>query len=86
MKAEEPGKAMMLGLGLDGRDGHKRLTKGENFVLAGGSEETHERMSETAIKVNEQLSRKGKRLEEVSRHEFQDMVRKASENWGCCKT
>lgn len=72
---------MMLGLGLDGGDGHKRLTKGENFVLAGGSEETHERMSETAIKVNEQLARKGKRLEDVSREEFQDMVRKASENW-----
>ncbi|MBQ9771395.1 MAG: hypothetical protein IJW23_06180 [Lentisphaeria bacterium] len=74
-------KAMMLGLGLDGGDGHKRLTKGENFVLAGGSEETHERMSETAIKVNEQLARKGKRLEDVSREEFHDMVRKASENW-----
>jgi hypothetical protein len=74
-------KAMMLGLGLDGGDGHKRLTKGDNFVLAGGSEETHERMSETAIKVNEQLARKGKRLEDVSREEFHDMVRKASENW-----
>ena len=74
-------KAMMLGLGLDVGDGHKRLTKGENFVLAGGSEETHERMSETAIKVNEQLARKGKRLEDVSREEFHDMVRKASENW-----
>jgi hypothetical protein len=79
--AEEDKKAMMLGLGLDGGDGHKRFTKGENFVLAGGSEETHERMSETAIKVNEQLARKGKRLEDVSRDEFHDMVRKASENW-----
>ena len=74
-------KAMMHGLGLDGRDGHKRYTKGENFVLAGGSEETHERMSETAIKVNEQLARKGKRLEDLSREEFHDMVQKASENW-----
>ena len=74
-------KAMMLGLGLDGGDGHKRLTKGDNFVLAGGSEATHERMSETAIKVNEQLARKGKRLEDVSREEFHDMVQKASENW-----
>ena len=79
--AEADKKAMMLGLGLDGEDGHKRLTKGDNFVLAGGSEETHERMSETAIKVNEQLARKGKRLEDVSREEFHDMVRKASENW-----
>ena len=37
MKMDERGKAMMLGLGLDGGDGHKRLTKGENFVLAGGN-------------------------------------------------
>ena len=81
MRAEEQRKAMMFGLGLDGGDGHKRITKGENFVLAGGSEETHERMSETAIKVNEQLSRKGKRLEDVSREEFHDMVREASKNW-----
>ncbi|MBR2441312.1 MAG: hypothetical protein IKB25_14030 [Lentisphaeria bacterium] len=79
--AEKNNKAMMLGLGLDGGDGHKRFTKGENFVLAGGSEETHERMSETAIKVNEQLARRGKRLEDVSCEEFHDMVRKASENW-----
>ena len=79
--AEADKKAMMLGLGLDGGDGHKRFTKGENFVLAGGSEETHERMSETAIKVNEQLARKGKRLEDVSRDEFHEMVQKASENW-----
>ena len=74
-------KALMLGLGLDGKDGHRRFTKGRNFVLAGGSEETHERMAETAIKVNEQLARKGKELEDVSGDEFQDMVREASKNW-----
>ena len=41
----------MLGVGLDS-DGHKRLTTGPNFVLAGGSEETHEVMTEKAIKIN----------------------------------
>ena len=71
----------MLGVGLDGNDGHRRFTKGDNFVLAGGSEETHERMAETAIKVNEQLAKKGKQLEDVTREEFGDMIRKASENW-----
>ncbi len=69
---------LMLGLGLDNRDGHKRVTKGDNFYLVGGSEETHEKMTETAIKVNEKLARKGKRLSELSPEEFSDIVREAS--------
>lgn len=71
-------KAMMVGLGLDSKDGHTRITKGDNFHLVGGSEETHERMTETAIKVNEKLANRGKHLEDVSREEFIDIVREAS--------
>lgn len=63
----------MLGLGLDS-DGHKRLTTGENFALAGGSAETHERMTETAIKINEKLKSRGKQLETVSHEEFTDIA------------
>ncbi len=66
-------KAVMLGLGLDS-DGHKRLTSGPNFVLMGGSQETHEEMTEKVIKINEKLAAKGKRLEEVSREEFDDIA------------
>lgn len=68
----------MVGLGLDNKDGHKRITKGENFCLVGGSEETHERMTETAIKVNEKLSSRGKKLHEISREEFIDIIHEAS--------
>jgi hypothetical protein len=66
-------KAVMLGLGLDS-DGHKRLTTGPNFVLAGGSEETHEVMTEKAIKINEKLAAKGKQLEEVTHEEFDEIA------------
>ena len=66
-------KAWMLGLGLDS-DGHKRLTTGPNFVLAGGSEETHEVMTEKAIKINEKLTAKGKQLEDVSHEEFDEIA------------
>ena len=66
-------KAMMLGLGLDS-DGHKRVTTGDNFVLAGGSKETHEVMTEKAIKINEKLNAAGKRLEDVSEQEFDDIA------------
>jgi len=63
----------MLGLGLDS-DGHKRLTSGPNFLLVGGSAETHEVMTEKVIKINERLSAKGKQLEDVSREELDDIA------------
>ena len=66
-------KAVMLGVGLDS-DGHKRLTTGPNFILAGGSQETHEVMTEKAIKINEKLAAKGKQLEDVSHEEFDEIA------------
>ena len=69
----EEANALLLGLGFDHRDGHKRLTKGDNFVLMGGSEETHERMTETAIKVNEKLAKRGKKLQDASPEELRDI-------------
>jgi len=66
-------KALMLGVGLD-HDGHKRITTGPNFALVGGSQETHEQMTEKAIKINEKLARKGKVLEGVSAEEFDEVA------------
>ena len=76
---ESERQAMLLGVGLDNTDGHRRVTKGDNFYLAGGSEETHERMTETVIKFNEKLARRGKHLQELSREEFTDLMREAGE-------
>jgi len=72
-KTKRARKAVMLGVGLDS-DGHQRVTKGDNFLLAGGSQETHAEMTEKAIKINEKLSARGKRLETVSREEFDDIA------------
>ena len=66
-------KALLLGIGMDS-DGHKRVTTGPNFALVGGSHETHELMTEKAIKINEKLHAKGKRMEEVSAEEFDDIA------------
>ncbi len=63
----------MLGVGLDS-DGHKRLTTGPNFVLAGGTQETHEVMTEKAIKINEKLAARGKQLEDVTHEEFDEIA------------
>jgi hypothetical protein len=66
-------KALVLGIGLDS-DGHKRLTTGANFALVGGTQETHDAMTEKAIKINEKLAAKGKNLEDISRDEFDDIA------------
>jgi hypothetical protein len=72
-KSNASSKAFLLGVGLDS-DGHKRVTTGANFALVGGSRETHEAMTEKAIKINEHLTRRGKQLAEVSREEFDEIA------------
>ena len=78
MRATNPtkkaAKAGLLGVGLDSDDGHTRITRGDNFLLLGGSQETHEVMQATATKLNERLSNRGKRLEDVSLPELRDIL------------
>ena len=77
-QGETPKVTGVLGLGLDATDGHKRLTRGNDFLLAGGSEETHSRMQETMIKVTEKLGDRGKRIRDASPDELRDMIGEAS--------
>jgi hypothetical protein len=72
-KGKQPVRAILLGIGLDS-DGHKRVTTGPNFALVGGKQETHEQMTEKVIKINEKLATRGKRLEEISHEEFDDIA------------
>jgi hypothetical protein len=68
-----------VGLGLDNEDGHRRLTRSEHFFLIGGSEATHERMQDTAIRFGETLRRKGKKLEDASVEEVIDIFHESKE-------
>lgn len=68
---------ILLGLGLDAKDGHKRITKGENFYLFGGSKTTHSQMQEVAIKFNEELKKRKKAIDALSEKEFVDIAHKA---------
>ncbi len=72
--------ALLLGIGLDNDDGHLRITRGENFRLVGGSEETHECMSETAVKLNEKLKQRGRALGDVGHEELRDLLAEAMES------
>jgi hypothetical protein len=69
-------KKKLLGLGLDAKDDHLRVTTGENFKLVGGSEETHGVMQEKAVKMNEHLKRRGKTLDTVTHEEFHEIADK----------
>jgi hypothetical protein len=69
-----------LGLGLDSKDGHKRLTTSDHFLLVGGSAETHERMQETAIKFMQALRRRGKELQETPLEEVLSILREEIES------
>ena len=72
-KPSQKKKAIMLGVGLDS-DGHKRVTTGENFALVGGTKDTHDQMTEKAVKINEKLKAKGKKLDDVSREEMDEIA------------
>jgi hypothetical protein len=64
----------LVGVGLDGTDGHTRLTKGDDFVLFGGSAETHEKMQDLTIRLTERLKKKGKRIAGADMREIRDIV------------
>jgi hypothetical protein len=69
--------AGLLGLAFDADDGHKRITRGKNFLLAGGSEQTHGRMRETIVRVTDELDNRGVDLADVSVEELRDMLNDA---------
>jgi hypothetical protein len=76
-KKRQPKVAGLIGLGLDNDDGHKRITSGEQFMLVGGSQQTHEVMTETVVKTFEELKRRDKRLETVDPRELAEILDKS---------
>ena len=76
-KKREPKIRGIVGVGLDNEDGHKRITTGEKFLLVGGSQDTHERMTETMMKTFEELKRRAKRLESVDPQELGEIIHKS---------
>lgn len=60
-----------MGVGLDS-DGHARITKGEDYLLLGGSEKTHSRMQERVEKFRGLLEKMGTDLQEASREQMRE--------------
>ena len=76
MRDKDSMRTWLLGLGFDGRDGHKRITRGENFYLVGGSDRTHETMVDASLQINDELRQRNKLLEEISLEEWREIARK----------
>lgn len=70
----------LLGVGLDNQDEHKRITRSEEMLLVGGSQETHEKMQDVAIRFSESLKNRGKNLSDTSVEEVVDLLHKASDH------
>lgn len=74
---KEPQVLGLLGVGLDEDGGHRRITRSEEFLLVGGSKETHDSMQEVAIRFGESLKDRGKRLQDASVEEVADLLHRA---------
>jgi hypothetical protein len=70
----------LLGVGLDNQDEHKRITRSEEMLLVGGSEQTHAKMQDVAIRFSQYLKDRGKALRETSVAEVVDLLHKASDS------
>ena len=77
-KAKGKNAAALVGLGLDNKDGHKRITTGEQFAIIGGSEETHGRMTETVVKTFEEQKHRSKHLAEIEPTELAEIIHKST--------
>ena len=59
---------------IDGDDGQRRITRGPNFYLVGGSQRTHEHLTKIAVKINEKVDERDKRLEDINARELSQIV------------
>jgi hypothetical protein len=71
----------LTGVGFD-HDGHTRITNGKDFTLRGGSQETHERMQEVAIRVSEEMKKQGTTIADAHPEKVRDAIMRAEERTG----
>src|SRR5437764_7578928 len=67
-------RAALIGLGLDNVDDQNRLTRGDQSLIFGGSAETHAEMQETALRMEEELVRRGQGLGDLDPAELAELA------------
>ncbi len=59
-------RAAIVGLGMQSDDGQHRIITGEQYLLVGGSAESHAEMVETVLRLESELDRLGRGLGEMT--------------------
>jgi hypothetical protein len=67
-------QAALIGLCLDNGDDQQRLTRGDQSLIVGGSAETHAELRATALKMEQELDRRGQRLGELDPLELAELA------------
>lgn len=75
-KPKQQDNTHLIGIGMDCKDGHTRITSAEQFSIMGGSEKTHDCMTETVCKTFEDLKNNGKTLDNVEESQLSDLLHK----------
>ncbi len=65
----------LLGVGFDTDDGHVRITTGDNYDVWMGSDESHAYMTELISRIEEEISKRGLDLDELSPDVLGQIVR-----------
>ena len=72
---------ILIGIAIDNKDGHTRITRGDGLYLEGGCHESHQLMQEIGIKVQERARSYGKKLSECGPSEMRDHFYEVVEKW-----
>jgi len=64
----------LIGFCLDNGDDQRRLTRGDQTLIIGGSAETHAALRATALKMEQELDRRGRRLGDLDPLELADLA------------
>jgi hypothetical protein len=67
-------RAALIGLGLDNADDQHRLTRGDQSLMYGGSAETHAELRQTALRMEQELDRRGWRLGDLDPAELAELA------------
>jgi hypothetical protein len=67
-------RAAFIGFGLDNADNQQRLTRSDQSLILGGSEETHAHLQETAVRMESELERLGRDLGDLDPSELADLA------------
>ena len=67
-------RAALIGFGLDSGDDEQRLTRGDQTLIFGGSAETHAELRATALKMEQELNRRGQDLGELDPTELAELA------------